>query len=134
MDFQRASHVLANATLNTNTVSIVKDEVPPGATASLAASTDKNKKARAAAMSMHRVSEHREEDEEDRDDNNSVGKKKKHSVSMQRKTEGGGIDIISAEEDCEGNNYSRHSYANENGDKRQGSLMKRGRSAVKPSP
>lgn len=63
VDFQRASHVLANANLAI---------APAGAT------TDSGKaasnKARAAAMSMHRVSEHREEDEED-DENDSLKKK-----------------------------------------------------------
>ena len=56
VDFQRASHVLANAVINTAPVPA------PG-------SESAKEKQRAAAMiQMHRVSEHREEDEED-DDN-----------------------------------------------------------------
>ena len=60
VDFQRASHVLANAVINTSPL------VGQGSEAA------KDKQRAAAMIQMHRVSEHREEDEED-DDND--GKK-----------------------------------------------------------
>lgn len=60
VDFQRASHVLANA------------QPSPSAIAIINANDSKNK--RAAAMSMHRVSEHREEDEEDEENDGSAQK------------------------------------------------------------
>jgi hypothetical protein len=60
VDFQRASHVLANAITNP--------------------SLNNDKKQR--IMSMHRVSEHREEDEIDPDDNLAQRNKKKLSGNL----------------------------------------------------
>jgi hypothetical protein len=60
VDFQRASHVLANAITNP--------------------SLNNDKKQR--IMSMHRVSEHREEDEIDPDDNLAQRNKKKVSGNI----------------------------------------------------
>jgi hypothetical protein len=60
VDFQRASHVLANAITNP--------------------SLNNDKKQR--IMSMHRVSEHREEDEIDPDDNLAQRNKKKVSGNL----------------------------------------------------
>jgi hypothetical protein len=76
VDFQRASHVLANAVTIPNP------------------SNDKKR----AAMSMHRVSEHREEDEDEEDNaHNNVNNGKKRSnqrLSGMKVTNGGDEDDV----------------------------------------